>query len=373
MGENVRKIQLVALLTLMLTSVFTMALSTQQVNAEQREVGVEVGDWTKYDFVYNYATNDPAQPPPEMPDIEQILIEVLSITSSNITFQLTNCYKNGTETSYVAWTDISYQILTFFNAANLSVGDQLYVGPYSFPINATLRRTYAGAERDVNYIGRTYNSSVTFGLLVNGSVHIYWDRVTGVLDEMSFSQHFTNLTQGYTTHTFTQYVIQETNIWSPTYISAEVNITPKSLNLRSKGRWLRACIKIPKGYDVNGINIATVKLNGTVDAEFKSRIVRGKWRDSNRGLMVKFERQAVIDLILKDKQYNKFGTVALTITGSLRDGTQFQGSDSIKVIMSMPPRTWRLWRFTPRKHFGSTPLGPNWNPARAAAIAVGLL
>lgn len=73
-------------------------------------------------------------------------------------------------------------------------------------------RTYAGAEREVNYIGFTYNSSVTPGLLLNGSFHTYWDRATGVLDEIIISQHGTNVSQGYVTSIFTHYVIKETNI-----------------------------------------------------------------------------------------------------------------------------------------------------------------
>lgn len=329
-----KKILSAIILTLIFFNVFTLSFITHQVNGEQRKVGVEVGDWAKYDYVFNYTTNDPAQPLPEIPDIEQILVEVLSTTSTNITYQLTSCFKNGTETSQVAWTEVSHLILSFFMKPNLSVGDQLCIGRFLYAINATLRRTYAGAEREVNYIGRTYNSSVNFGLLVNGSMHFYWDRVTGVLDELSYSQHFTNLTHGYTTNTSMQCVIKESNIWSPAHISAEVNITPRFLNLRSRGRWLRACIKIPKGYDVKDINIATVRLNGTVEAEFKSKIVQSKCRGRNRGLMARFDRHEVIDLILKDIPSSKFATVTLTITGSLKDGTQFQGSGPIKIIKS---------------------------------------
>lgn len=139
-----------------------------------------------------------------------------------------------------------------------------------------------------------------------------------------------------------------------------MNVSPKSLNLRSKGRWLRATIKIPEGYDVKDINTTTIRLNGTVEAESKPRIVRHRWMET--GLIVKFERQAVIDLITKDRQLNKFGTATLTITGSFKDGTQFQGSDSIKVVMPISERTWRFWRYTAYNLFGSTPLNPNLNP-----------
>ncbi len=47
--------------------------------------------------------------------------------------------------------------------------------------------------------------------------------------------------------------------------------------------------------------------------------------------MVKFDRAAVQDYILS--RGIKAGCVTLTLTGKLDDGTEFSGSDAIKVLL----------------------------------------
>jgi hypothetical protein len=54
-------------------------------------------------------------------------------------------------------------------------------------------------------------------------------------------------------------------------------------------------------------------------------------------LMVKFSRAEVIAYILDNIDIeNRFTTLTLTIAGYLNDGTPFQGSDTIKIIMPIP-------------------------------------
>jgi PKD repeat protein len=106
-------------------------------------------------------------------------------------------------------------------------------------------------------------------------------------------------------------------------LTATVNIEPSTLNLKSKGKWITCYITLPEGYDVGDIDVSTILLDGIIPVE-RSDIV-------GDALMVKFDRAAVIQYIT-----DVFGTleqqVMLRITGSLIQGTPFEGQDTITVF-----------------------------------------
>jgi outer membrane protein assembly factor BamB len=104
----------------------------------------------------------------------------------------------------------------------------------------------------------------------------------------------------------------------PPPISANIDIDPDTLNLKSKGRWITCYIDIP-GYDVNEIDINTILLEDTIPAE---------WGDiQGTTLMVKFDRGEVEDYIGSPQE-----SIELWVTGEFYDGTEFEGSDTIRVI-----------------------------------------
>jgi hypothetical protein len=97
-----------------------------------------------------------------------------------------------------------------------------------------------------------------------------------------------------------------------------IDIDPDTLNLKSKGRWITCYIDIPD-YDVNNIDISTILLEDTIPAE---------WGDvQGTTLMVKFDRSEVEDYIGVPQD-----AVELWVTGEFYDGTEFEGSDTIRVI-----------------------------------------
>jgi len=100
-------------------------------------------------------------------------------------------------------------------------------------------------------------------------------------------------------------------------IEATVDIDPNTLNLKSKGKWVTAYIDLAEGYDVEDIDTTTVMLEQTISA------AQSEIQDDQ--LMVKFDRQELIAMLSP-------GTVELTVTGELDDGTPFFGSDTINVI-----------------------------------------
>jgi hypothetical protein len=113
-------------------------------------------------------------------------------------------------------------------------------------------------------------------------------------------------------------------------IHANVDVSPDTLNLKSKGNWITAYIELPAGFDAANINASSILLNGTIpiDASFVPKI--GDYdKDFMPDLMVKFNRTALIQFIVS--QDIEHANVTLTIGGQLYDDTVFEGADMIRV------------------------------------------
>jgi len=114
-----------------------------------------------------------------------------------------------------------------------------------------------------------------------------------------------------------------------------LDVNPNSLNLKSKGRWITCYIEPPENYDVTGINRTTIMLNETIPIDpfwMKKPVesLTGDYdNDSIPDLMVKFDRQTVIEYIRT--KGTKDTEMTLTITGEA-DGSSFEVSDTIKVL-----------------------------------------
>ena len=114
-------------------------------------------------------------------------------------------------------------------------------------------------------------------------------------------------------------------------LEAEVDIDPDTLNLRSRGRFITAYIELPEGHDPADIDVGTVCLavegsDKVVSAEPRPTAVRDHDRDGVDDLMVKFDRQAAQELLSAGEE------VVVYVGGLLIDGTEFLGSDTIRVI-----------------------------------------
>jgi len=109
-------------------------------------------------------------------------------------------------------------------------------------------------------------------------------------------------------------------------IPATIDIYPETLNTWSLfGKWITAYIELPEGYDVNDIDISSVKLNGEVLAESHPTKIGDYDKDGIPDLMVKFYRANVVRSILRR------GEDGVTIRGMLI-GNSFKGSETIRVI-----------------------------------------
>jgi len=108
-------------------------------------------------------------------------------------------------------------------------------------------------------------------------------------------------------------------------IPATIELSPDTINLRSKVKWITCYIELLEGYHAADIDVSTVKLNGEVSAESEPTAIGDYDSDGITDLMVKFDRTAVQGLL-------QIGDVEITVTGELNDGTPFEGSDTIRVI-----------------------------------------
>jgi len=112
---------------------------------------------------------------------------------------------------------------------------------------------------------------------------------------------------------------------------ATVDIDPDTLNPRSQGNFVMAYVELPEPWDVADIDVSTVKLRvegeaPTVSAESHPTEVGDHDGDGIRDRMVKFDRQAVLDLLA-----GKAGPVTLVVTGQVGSRT-FEGSDTVNVL-----------------------------------------
>jgi parallel beta-helix repeat protein len=108
-------------------------------------------------------------------------------------------------------------------------------------------------------------------------------------------------------------------------VRATVEFYPETLSLHSLfGRWIKAYIELPEGYDVSDIDISTVMLNDEVPAETHPTKVGDYDNDGISDLMVKFSR---IDAM---KSIFRAGGNTLTVSGEMIR-FPFVGSDTIRV------------------------------------------
>jgi len=113
-------------------------------------------------------------------------------------------------------------------------------------------------------------------------------------------------------------------------IPVRVRITPRTLNLKSKGKFITCRIDFPKGFSARAVNLSTVNLvsddSEPVAGLPKPVSVHKVGRSGVTELMLKFPR-ADVEAILSPAPW-----VELTISGTLNDGTPFSGDDAIRVI-----------------------------------------
>ena len=115
----------------------------------------------------------------------------------------------------------------------------------------------------------------------------------------------------------------------------DVDITPNTLNLSSKGRWITCRIWLPEDWDVADINSCSIFYGDEEDGiEIKASRI---WFDEQEQVvMAKFDRDhsEVEEMLVELYEIDELGKVEveLTVSGELANGTRFGGTDTIRVI-----------------------------------------
>jgi len=110
-------------------------------------------------------------------------------------------------------------------------------------------------------------------------------------------------------------------VWGAPPLPVSVDLDPDVVNLTNRGRWLTAYV------ETSELDLSSVRLQGSVAIEEGHTAVGDRDGDGIPELMIKFPRAAVDPLLHP-------GTNLLEVTGSLRTGERFQGTDRVRVISS---------------------------------------
>lgn len=147
-------------------------------------VGVKAGDWVKYQVTTSGIGSDEFL---GFSQADWVKGEILSVSGTSVTAQMTARYTNGSEQVQTLVGDVATGSgnLTFMLVpAGLEKGDSVPVamfGPVQTGLvfNDTVSRTYAGASRSVNVFSMSISED-----FATVEVQAYWDQVTGVLMEL---------------------------------------------------------------------------------------------------------------------------------------------------------------------------------------------
>ncbi|MFQ6060476.1 MAG: PQQ-binding-like beta-propeller repeat protein [Thermoplasmata archaeon] len=108
-------------------------------------------------------------------------------------------------------------------------------------------------------------------------------------------------------------------------VEADIDITPKTLNVRGRGKYISARIEV-EGYHPDDVLIESILLQGNLRAVSGSEKIGDSDRDGVPDLTVKFSRGELLEMLVPGY------VVDLKITGYLSDGKRFEGIDTARVI-----------------------------------------
>ncbi|MGB5925925.1 MAG: hypothetical protein WBH01_07555 [Dehalococcoidia bacterium] len=169
------------------------------VGAEAGDVGIKAGDWIKVTYTI---TGLPAG----QPYVEWLKLDFLSLNDTIANVRATVHISDGTEQSESGPVDVVSGsevpgLAGIVITTNRTTGDSVYIAGWgNVPIEGEATRSYAGANRTVVYAGFSLNET---------QVTYYWDKLTGVMVELSSTSPGITATAKAT----------ETNMWGATTVS----------------------------------------------------------------------------------------------------------------------------------------------------------
>lgn len=119
----------------------------------------------------------------------------------------------------------------------------------------------------------------------------------------------------------------------PPPVEGSLKVTPRTLNLKSKGQWVTVRLTLPPGYPAETVDAGSLRLSLTSTELGPDGTPRQSIRHQSGplqvtrddGLMVKFNRSDLRTIVFP-------GEASLTLTGTFLDGTRFAATGTIAVI-----------------------------------------
>jgi hypothetical protein len=205
------------LVTLLFACPLILAFSVQPARADvERRIGVETGDWVKYDIDVAFYSNDTDyQNLTSISgwdlNLQSMTITVLNVSGTTITIQRLLHFKNGTEEIPDPSTEDVNGSYCVFISASLSAGDTLFPND-SERINETISRSYLGELREVNHVNHTLTEHPSYPVSYYSSMQSYFDRATGVPVEHTINAEGVT-GGGYVMNGSVLMMISDTNLW----------------------------------------------------------------------------------------------------------------------------------------------------------------
>ena len=160
--------------------------------AQVRTVGVEEGDWFKYNLTLDYdqELNLTSEDFPLANFLvgEQITFTIEDISGTNVAGVFSVTYENGTEYSQNGSIDLvtgEGDLRNWLISTDLTAGDSLYASETEEMINETITQTYYWGSRETNHLIYSFNfsSEEDYSYL---RADMFWDKELGVVTELSF-------------------------------------------------------------------------------------------------------------------------------------------------------------------------------------------
>jgi hypothetical protein len=120
---------------------------------------------------------------------------------------------------------------------------------------------------------------------------------------------------------------------APPPVAASMKITPRTLNLKSKGQWVTVRLVLPEGFPVETVDVASLRLALTSSQRDAAGALQQAMRHESGTLRVTHDDGLMVKFNRSDLEATVFpGDASLTLTGAFLDGTRFVATDTIAVI-----------------------------------------
>lgn len=215
---------------------------------------------------------------------------------------------------------------TGFNT-RFAFGDaRLYMhSHYAIGLDVNTTETYYGWGPPITDRYPWYPTEYTFAiapLIADGEWHYVSAKIATT---EAFLYHEPGLGFYYDYGTVGTIYVDDFQVYEAPAIEAFLDIDPDTLNMKSKGNFITAYIQLPDG-NAEDIDPASVLVAGSIAPEASPLEVGDYNFDGVADLMVK------IDRYLLQKVLTAGDAVAVTVYGTLYDGSEFNGVDTIRVI-----------------------------------------